>query len=406
MIKPIRYFLFVLSIFIYPTIDIYAQVSSPYSMFGLGYIEGNSVGVSNAMGGTGIAFKSGNYINHINPASYSGLDSLYTLYDFGLEAKYTAFKNNKDRQTLFDGNFKYIAMGFRLTSRIATSFGVTPYSTVDYNIGVLTDLEGSNESYYKNFTGEGGVNQLYVGGSYNVSKNLALGINAVYLFGTINNSENVTGYNYSLEDITYLSNFNLNYGLNYQFEKNKWKYNLGIVYNNGKSLKTDHQKSVTTYEGTDVIESRNNSLKLPRTFGIGFSIEKKLFKSGFDFETKKWRGLDLNNPLLETRNSNRYSVGIEIPSTMISRGNSNLYFFRLGAEYNKSYLIINGTPINYKAITFGSGIPLRGMLSVINLSMEIGQNGTTSNNLIKENFYILHIDLSLKDLWFMKRKYL
>ncbi len=400
-----RYSFQIIVIIILTAFDLGAQITSPYSIFGIGYIEGNSIGVNKAMGGTGIAFNSGNYINHLNPASYSGLDSLYTFFDFGFEGKYASFKSNKNSLSHFDGSFKYVAMGFRLSPRISASFGLTPYSTIGYNITILTDLEGGNDQYYKSFTGDGGVNQFYFGGSYKVTKNLVLGVNAVCLFGTLTNKEEVSYY-YSLEDITYLSNFNLNYGLNYQIEKNSWKYNIGIVYNNGKSLNTDHKKTIAAYNGTtDVIETRTNDLKIPRSLGLGLALERNHFRAGIDFETKKWSGLDLNNSLLATRNSNRYSAGIEIPSAGAGRGYNNIFLFRIGAEYNKSYLIINGTPINYKAVTFGTGIPLGRALSVINLSMEIGQNGTTRNNLIKENSYVLHIDLSLKDQWFVKRRY-
>jgi len=39
------------------------------------------------------------------------------------------------------------------------------------------------------------------------------------------------------------------------------------------------------------------------------------------------------------------------------------------------------------------------------VSLELGQNGSEKKGLFKENFCTLHLDLSLKELWFMKRKY-
>ena len=57
--------------------------SSPYSIFGLGTLEGNCAGTSSALGGTGIAFLSGTTLNIVNPASYGGIDSLITLFDIG-----------------------------------------------------------------------------------------------------------------------------------------------------------------------------------------------------------------------------------------------------------------------------------------------------------------------------------
>jgi hypothetical protein len=67
---------------------------------------------------------------------------------------------------------------------------------------------------------------------------------------------------------------------------------------------------------------------------------------------------------------------------------------------------INNYPINYRSLSLGTGIPVKGYHNVINLSMELGQNGTEKGGLFKESFIVLHVDLSFKDLWFVKLKYL
>ena len=64
-----------------------AQItSSPYSIFGMGNIEENSLGGNKGMGGTGIALMSGNSINFLNPASYSGLDTLVSVFEMALKS--------------------------------------------------------------------------------------------------------------------------------------------------------------------------------------------------------------------------------------------------------------------------------------------------------------------------------
>ena len=50
-------------------------------------------------------------------------------------------------------------------------------------------------------------------------------------------------------------------------------------------------------------------------------------------------------------------------------------------------------------------ITFRKRKSEINLSVEVGERGTTNNNLIKEQFLHFQIGLSLRDIWFVKRKY-
>ena len=384
-----------------------AQItSSPYSIFGMGFIEENSMGASKAMGGTGIALLSEHSINFINPASYDGLDSLVSIFELGFFGKYTSFSSvSKKSQALFDANIKYAAMGFRITPRWATSFGITSYSTIGYNINVTSPIEGSLLTYNKTFSGEGGVNQIYFGNSYKITRNIVFGINAVYLFGTIKHSESSETFNYSYQNLTYLSNFNLNYGLNYQFVNDRWKYNIGLIYNNGKTLTTKNVSTVITANETGTIKSHSNVFKIPKTVGVGLAFGKDFFRGGIDYEIKTWKDIDFANTLLETRNSNRFSLGIEFPSAGIRRGSNRMIFYRFGAEYNGSYLIIDNVPINYRAISFGAGIPVKGILSVINVSLELGQNGSEKEGLFKENFCTLHFDLSLKELWFMKRKY-
>jgi hypothetical protein len=395
-------FIFLVLIVSYATSQI---TSSPYSIFGLGSIEGNSIGASKAMGGTGIAFLSRHSINVLNPASYGGLDSLVNIFELGIFGKYTSFSTDKKSQPLFNANIKYFAMGFRIAPKLAISYGITPYSTIGYNIRTSSNIEGSNLEYNKIFSGEGGVNQFYVGNAYNITKDLIFGINAVYLFGTVKHSESSERYYYSQQDITHMSNLNINYGLNYQFMHNKWKYNVGLIYDNGKALKTENESTIITATETEVLKSKSNKYKIPQTIGVGLAIEKNYFKIGIDYEMKKWKGIDFNNPLLETRNSNRYSFGVEFPSMGFRKRSNKMIFYRFGAEYCGSYLIIDDNPINYRAISLGAGLPVKGILSVVNLSVELGQNGNKKAGLFKENFCTLHIDLSLKDRWFVKRKY-
>lgn len=387
--------------------DGYAQTtSSPYSIFGMGNIEENSLGSNKGMGGTGIALMSGTSVNLLNPASYDGFDTLTAVFEMGFLGKYTQFTNYETSKRLFDADFKYLAMGFKISSKLATSFGITSYSTVGYDITVKSTVEGTSLTYNKIFSGEGGVNQVYLGSSYRILKNLALGINVVYLYGNVTHSESSTDFDYSLKSVTYLSNINLNYGLNYRFEIKNLDFNIGLIYDNGKKLTTSNVSTITdTYEST-TLSSTTTSFKIPRTMGIGFAIAKNYFRAGIDYEMKQWKNIDLNNSLVKSRNSNRVSIGVEFPCFGYNKGTSRMIFYRIGAEYKESNLVIHKVPINYRSVTFGAGLPFKGNLNIINLALELGQNGSAKNGLFRESFCTLHLDLSLQDHWFLKRKFL
>jgi len=399
------YFLILLVLILRPG-PVSSQITtSPYSIFGLGYLESNCRGPYNAMGGTSLAFLSGRSINSMNPASYSGIDSLLSIFEIGVFGKYTIYSTKQENQSLLNANLKYMVMGFRLTPWLATSFGFSPYSSVGYTINTTSPVEGTNLEYPKTFSGEGGVNQVYLGGSANLVKNLSLGFNAAYLFGNITHKESSTVFNYTLEDATYISNFNVDYGLNYQLDIKKWKYNIGLTYGSSKKLKTKNITTIGTDYVTEVLKSRKYKYSIPQKIGAGFAMSKGFFRAGADYEWSNWEVAEFTNSYLRTRNSSRYSFGVEFPSLGLNKGTSKMVFYRFGAEFRESYMIIDNIPINYGAITFGAGIPLKGVVSVLNASVELGQNGTTKKDLFRERFITINLDLSLRDLWFMKRRY-
>lgn len=406
MYKPGKAFILILILLIFQLGSALSQTtSSPYSIFGLGYLEGNSIGPYKAMGGTSIAFLSDKSINIMNPASYNSLDSLLTIFEVGVFGKYTIFSTSRENQSLVNANLKYMVMGFRLTPWLATSFGFSPYSSVGYNISTNAPIEGTNKVYTETFSGDGGVNQVYLGASIKVLKNLSLGFNAAYLFGNITRSESSTAFSYFLDDASYISNFDFNYGLNYQVEVNKWKYNLGLIYGNSKKLKTKNITTIQTETQTETLRGRNYKYSIPQNIGAGFAVSKGFFSAGIDYEWSNWKDVEFTNTYLQTRNSNRYSFGVEFTSQGLNKGTGKMMFYRFGGEYRQSYLVIDNSPIDYRAITIGAGIPLKGVISIANVALELGQNGTTNGGLFKESYITLHLDLSLRDLWFNQRKY-
>jgi len=406
MLKLFRKYISILIFLVIAQGPLSSQITtSPYSIFGLGFLEGNSSGTSRAMGGTGLAFLSERSINYSNPASYSGIDSLLSIFELGVFSKYTIYSTKLDNQSLMNANLRHMAMGFRITPWLATSFGFSPYSSVGYTINTTAPVEGSNLEFAKTFTGDGGVNKVFLGGAVSLVKNLSVGINASYLFGNVTHTESSAVFDYSLEDATFVSNFIFNYGLNYQLDIKKWRYNIGLTYSSPKKLNTRNTTTIQTAYQVEVLKSRMYKYSVPRSLGAGLAVNKGFFRAGFDYEWSNWEEVEFSNTHLNTRNSNRYSLGVEFPSLGIRKGSGKMIFFRFGGEYRESYMIIKGVPINYRAVTIGAGLPLKGVVSVLNFSLELGQNGTIKRDLFRENFVTLNLDLSLRDMWFIKRRY-
>jgi hypothetical protein len=398
---------FLTVVFILGELTMEAQITtSPYSIFGLGSTDGNISGTAGSMGGAGIGLLSPQTLNFQNPAASAGMDSLLSIFETGFAGRYAIYSTPQQNQSLFDANFRYMALAFRTSRRWAVTAGIIPYSSVGYHINVMTDIEGTDEQYKKTFIGDGGVNKVFLGNSVKLTRNLSLGVNASYLFGTISHSESSTDYKYTLVDKIYISNLNFDYGLNYKITLNKWNYYLGFVYNNGKTLRTNKVTSIITASTGDSYAGSVKELRIPKSYGFGLAFQKKYFRGDIDYETSRWSGLEFTNPLLVTRNSNRYSIGLEMPSHGNRNGSARMIFYRAGAQYSESYMVIDGHAINYRSVSAGVGLPVKGYLNVVNLALEAGQNGTNRGGLFRESFLLLRVDLSFKDFWFVKTRFM
>ena len=88
------------------------NTNSPYTRFGYGDLGERSFGAGRAMGGVGYGLRSPKQINPMNPASYSCMDSLTFLFDFGVAGQLSWFDDGNARQNDINGNVEYIAMQF------------------------------------------------------------------------------------------------------------------------------------------------------------------------------------------------------------------------------------------------------------------------------------------------------
>lgn len=125
-----------------------------------------------------------------------------------------------------------------------------------------------------------------------------------------------------------------------------------------------------------------------------------------DLSIQDWSNYRLLGESDSLANSMRLTGGIQFVADYDALNNYwKLVKFRFGGKYEQSYLQLYNTQLNEKSISFGLGLPLLKTNSEINLSIEVGQRGTVTNNLIKEQFLRFQIGLSLSDIWFVKRKY-
>ncbi|MBN2524116.1 MAG: hypothetical protein JXB24_12660 [Bacteroidales bacterium] len=386
--------------------------SSPYSMFAQGQIENLGAGTNRALGGTGLAFKSHRYLNNMNPASYSGIDSLSFVFEAGVTGRYTRYITNNQKQTKYNANLNHIALGFRICRWWATSIGVTPYSSVGYKINTTDMVEGDLSYYLKTYEGSGGINKFYFGNSFRPYKNLSVGVHVSYILGTITQTETGSTIDqyitYIIKEVSRINSYYIDYGAQYTIKHNGWNYSLGAVFGNNKELHVSNEMYIMYSDDSLKLTPEKHKFIIPLKYGFGLALEKmEKLKVGIDYEKRNWSANNrFSNPLLKTRDSERFSAGIEYCPYKSRRDQGfKKVYYRLGVNYNKTYLIIRNEAINSMAISFGFGIPIKREHSMINLAFEFGSLGTTSNELIKENYALMYINFTMLDIWFQKSRF-
>ncbi len=403
-----------------------SSTSSPYSRFGFGTMSGNSFGSGDAMGGIGIGTRNSFQINTANPASYTSIDSLTFLMQFGMDSRMTKSETSSSSNTRNNVNFNQLTFALPFTHWWAGSFGLLPYATKGYNVNTTdgtADLMATAA-----FSGTGTLTKFYFGNAIKLGKHLSIGLNTWFMFGKITDNTYIyypndnNTYDYLKDYSLTAHGFGVTGGLQYHVEtKNSNSFTLGATFEpkiNINSIYTIQEEralfrgSTTTTEIVDTlqhIESTNKGLQLPMSYGAGFSYSiKNKITFGADAYFQKWKEvLFLGQQANYMTNSSRYSTGLEyIPNLYSIRSYWERTQYRFGAFYENSYLTLNGEQLKSYGVTFGLGLPLSRMYrSLLNISCELGRLGTTQNNLIKESYAKVTVHVMLHDRWFYKSKF-
>ena len=124
------------------------NTESPYSRFGLGRLDKQTSHALRGMGGLTSAIRDNMIINPANPASYTAVDSMTFLFDFGLSMGMNMLTEAGKRDARMVGNFDYATALIPLGKHFAASAGLVPYSTRTWRPGSLLSLclQGAGQS--------------------------------------------------------------------------------------------------------------------------------------------------------------------------------------------------------------------------------------------------------------------
>ena len=410
------------------TIGVFAQsdISTPYSRFGLGTMSKNRLNTSiQAMGGISNALDGKYLLNTANPAAYAEMDSLTFLFDAGFYMKYITYRTTDATEKGSNASFDYFDIGFGVTKWLKMGLGVAPYSNRSYS-STADFIWEQNYPYGIEYEGSGGLNKMYWANGFKVYKGLSLGFKMNYIFGNITD-ETILYF----PDQTYFHNekrtINLSFsdltfdlGLIYKHKfKGDYQLTYGATYSLPANMNAHRNVFIRTMfkgygslTGTecDTILYKSGervAVKYPQSIGLGLSLQKgERWMVGIDFNWSNWEAFRMNN--VNDSLQNGWNVAVGGCYTPYNTSISN-YFrkitYRAGFHYEQTCFNIYGTSINKYGVTFGFSLPIQRAMTTLNVAFDFGKMGTTNNNLIQESYFNMSFGISLRDRWFVKRRY-
>lgn len=417
--------------------------NSPYGRYGFGLLSNPSIGSSEAMGGISYGLRRSQHVNPGNPASYSELDSLTFVFDFGVSGHMARMKDGINKRDYYNGNLDYVAIQFPLFHKIGASVGLLPFSKVGYNFRATKSL--SNIQYTETYRGTGGLSRLYGGLSWEINKNLAVGANVSYLFGDINHTSvavplnsNATisekMYEYTVTDMKY------DFGVQFTYPINDRKsFTIGAVYSPQVNITSDIKPSERLfrsdpYENPNIGSVQelktdtlwNEKLQIPHTFGLGVAYKDDNFVVGLDGTYQLWKNSSYPAILDELSDDDRYNdrisvnAGIEYVANRYSPNYFNRIRVRGGLSYSNSYTNMNvyshkdsqfqgvGSFKEY-GVTLGLGLPFHdlrtGHMSMLNITFGYVRQQPDMDYMLSQDMFKISLGMNVNELWFFKRQF-
>ncbi len=389
----------------------------------MGDMSLRSSGAVLGMGHVGYALQSATVINFANPASYIAFDTLSCLVEGAFSIKTHTLRTGVVSQKGTTAYIDYLSIGTSITKWWKTAIGYQPFTNMTYDV-TISDTIASLGSYETTYSGNGGLNEIYWGNAFQLCKGLSIGINASFIFGKYEKSralnfENSNVVSVQIDGTNRTKGFYLTAGLQYMAPiKNKYLIGIGAVYTPLLKFWNKNIDLITTYLGDinaisptllDTLypqEEVKKTYQMPQSAGIGLSwIKPDKFHLEVDFTWTNWskyKEAGVRDTVLT--DSYKFAFG----GSFTPKYNSSNYFARItwnvGANYELTRLKFGNTQIERFGINFGVVFPLKKTKTCLGVILEYGQIGTLKNDLIKENYFSVMLNVRLHEKWYQRIK--
>lgn len=413
-----------LIIFLLITVTASAQEGSksPFSFFGIGELRSKGTNYERTMGSIGMLADS-IHTNLLNPAALAKLK--LTNYTLGLTYSSISFDSEETSANTDNSTVDYLTLAFPVTKKLSASFGFLPFSSVGFELQNTDSIAGR----VSRFEGDGGVNRVFLAAGYALNDAWSLGVEANFNFGNIKTTSTI-----QFEDVQFgsrernesdVNGFSFTLGVHHQkklFKDKKLVMQSSATFSPEINLSSDNSRMLSTVifsatgVGFDVdslkVDVPDTDLVIPQQISVGTGIgEPKKWFAGVQFthlQSSNFTNRFVNAGDVSFENSSRISLGgYYIPNYISFSSYLSRIQYMAGIRYEETGIVVNGESIDDFGISFGLGLPINanGNFSNATVGFEIGQKGTTSAGLVKENYFNFRVALSLNDRWFVRRKF-
>ncbi len=411
MIKNYKYFLFV---FLFLSTLCYSQNTSTYTRYGLGDVFYSYSARTLSMGHSGSAILNNDYIEILNPASWSNLSRTRIEFSFA----YDGIKLSDPTQSKFygDGIFKgfTFAVPVSVDNGIGAAMGIVPYSRVNYEVQEKI-VDASTGNYTATYQGKGGLSKFFLGGSYKLPIDFIIGATMEYYFGNINYYSKVEFDDPSV----FPSEYTLTYGpTGFGTTVGLITPNIALLFDSSSisairfslsaniigNLKTDTTYITKSSTIVDTLGIGSTEMNVPVRIDAGLHIEfTNTYNLALDYFYQPWTKFRLSGiNELNLTDVHKLSFGFEYqPQRLPGSTFLEQMSLRTGFSYEKSQYVFKGHELNQISVFAGFALPLS-TANTLDFGFEYSERGTRQDNLLKENFFRINLGICFGDLWFSR----
>ena len=359
----------------------------PVSMYGLGELVATEGGKYAGIGNAGVALNKNGFLNTLNPACISNIDTTAFTFDTGLTATYGRYQMSGESSSAETGNPNRISFALRMMPRWYMMIGAAPYSSVGYLIKTIEPIEGTNGvQVSSSFRGNGGLYKLYLTNALKLTRQLSLGASIGMISGIVEETETQENAKVTMESEK--RTFYCDFGLHYMLNKH---WSVGAMYALPATLK---QEVELTYSNSSTSNGVNKNLSagkqyIPQHVGVGITYQSSKWTFTCDYHWVQW---SCNQSSLSTvKYIDQHKGNLGTIFSIPSRKGQNVELMA-GTGYSNSYVVLKRGKMHYWDCNLGISIPIGKTFIALGAGWRKQLN--TRKDLMQEDRFLFSLNIS------------